>query len=85
MFMTGVFERIIWQNKRSEVIRSRRGDRKVQELETAKEILSEVFSVKISDVDEMIRNRYSQDAYWAENRESFGQEKKELWTRESSQ
>lgn len=31
---------------------------KVLELETAKEILAEVFGVKLSDVDEMIENRF---------------------------
>ena len=31
---------------------------KALELETAKEILAEVFRVKLSDVDEMIQNRF---------------------------
>jgi len=35
-----------------------RGDLKVLELETAKEILAEVFRVRVSDVEEMIKNRF---------------------------
>ena len=33
-------------------------DLKAMELETAKEILAEVFRVRISEVDEMIQNRF---------------------------
>ena len=33
---------------------------KVMELETAKEILAEVFRVRLSEVDEMIQNRFEE-------------------------
>ena len=33
-------------------------DRKVMELEAAREILAEVFGVKLSEIDEMIENRF---------------------------
>ena len=33
-------------------------DRKAMELEAAREILAEVFGVKLSEVDEMIENRF---------------------------
>jgi hypothetical protein len=33
-------------------------DPKAMELETAKEILAEVFRIRISEVDEMIQNRF---------------------------
>jgi hypothetical protein len=46
-------------------------DPKAMELETAKEILAEVFRVRLSEVDEMIQNRFeeahSQEAYSEEN------------------
>jgi len=35
-----------------------RSDPKAMELETAKEILAEVFRIRISEVEEMIRNRF---------------------------
>ena len=46
-------------------------DPKALELETAKEILAEVFKVRLSDVDEMIQNRFeaacSEDTSFKEN------------------
>ncbi len=33
-------------------------DPKAKELETAKEILAEVFRIRVSEVEEMIRNRF---------------------------
>ncbi len=33
-------------------------DRRAMELEAAREILAEVFGVKLSEVDEMIKNRF---------------------------
>ena len=50
--MAGVLERIIWPQK-TEV-----QDLKAMELDAAREILSEVFGVKLSEVDEMIENRF---------------------------
>ena len=46
-------------------------DPKAMELETAKEILAEVFRVRLSEVDEMIQNRFeevpSREAYCEED------------------
>ena len=62
-------------------------DAKIMELETAKEILAEVFKVRLSEVDEMIHNRFevaggedtvSEDV----GREDIGGE--ELWPQEFS-
>jgi hypothetical protein len=36
-----------------------RKDARAMELQTAKEILAEVFGIRISDVEEMIANRFS--------------------------
>jgi hypothetical protein len=36
-----------------------RKDARAMELQTAKEILAEVFGIRISEVDEMIANRFS--------------------------
>ena len=38
-------------------------DLRVLELQAAKEILAEVFGVRISDVEEMIQNRYEEVCY----------------------
>ncbi len=67
--MAGVLERIRWPQNRPEIDRSfpaPRLDRRILELQTAKEILAEVFSVRISDVDEMIRCRFD-EARFKEN------------------
>ncbi len=53
LIMAGVFEQLIRpQNK------AVHRDLKAMELEAAKEILAEVFRVRISEVDEMIQNRF---------------------------
>jgi hypothetical protein len=52
--MAGVLEQLIRPQKRVFVYRNP----KELELQTAKEILAEVFRVKLSEVDEMIQNRY---------------------------
>ena len=55
-------------------------DPKVMELETAKEILAEVFRVRLSEVDEMIQNRFE-----AVDNEDIGSEENELlWSQEFS-
>ena len=55
-------------------------DPKVMELETAKEILAEVFRVRLSEVDEMIQNRFE-----AVDNEDIGSEENELlWPQEFS-
>jgi hypothetical protein len=48
--MAGVFEKLIKSHKMA-----MQCDPKALELETAKEILAEVFKVRLSDVDEMIK------------------------------
>ena len=51
--MAGVFEQLIRpQNKAAHQ------DMKAMELEAAKEILAEVFRIRLSEVDEMIQNRF---------------------------
>ena len=52
--MAGVLEQLIRPQKRAVV----HCNPKALELQTAKEILAEVFMVRISEVDEMIRNRF---------------------------
>ena len=55
-------------------------DPKAMELETAKEILAEVFRVRLSEVDEMIQNRFE-----AVDNEDIGSEDNELlWPQEFS-
>jgi hypothetical protein len=56
--MAGVFELLLRPQKRAVAHRASREDLKVLELETAKEILAEVFRIKVSDVEEMIQNRF---------------------------
>ena len=52
--MSGVLEQLIRPQKMAVV----HCNPKALELQTAKEILAEVFRVRISEVDEMIRNRF---------------------------
>jgi len=52
--MAGVLEQLIRPQKRAVV----HCNPKALELQTAKEILAEVFRVRLSEVDEMIRNRF---------------------------
>jgi len=77
--MAGVLERIRWHQKRSVVsLRSSpRVDPKILELQVAKEVLAEIFGVRISDVDEMILNRYEESRY-NENLRGEG----DIWPRE---
>jgi hypothetical protein len=49
-------------------------DPKALELETAKEILAEIFRVRIADVEEMIQNRFEAD--------DMGSKGNGLWPRE---
>ena len=49
-------------------------DPKALELETAKEILAEIFRVRLSDVDEMIQNRFEA--------EDMGSKENGLWPKE---
>ena len=50
--MAGVLEQLFGPQKTAVQ------DRKAMELEAAREILAEVFGVKLSEVDEMIENRF---------------------------
>ena len=53
--MAGILERLIGTQGRAVVNRS---DLKPMELEAAREILAEVFGVRLSEVDKMIQNRF---------------------------
>jgi hypothetical protein len=55
--MAGVVEQLIRSQKRAVVY----CNPKELELQTAKEILAEVFRVRLSEVDEMIQNRFQAD------------------------
>jgi hypothetical protein len=59
--MAGVLEQLIRPQKRAVEHCTSRMNPKALELETAKEILAEVFRVRISEVDEMIQNRFEGD------------------------
>ena len=65
--MAGVLERIRWPQKRPVIGHSSEALSKVNlrvlELQAAKEVLAEVFGVRISDVEEMIQNRYDDICY----------------------
>jgi hypothetical protein len=52
--MAGVLEQLLRPQKRTVV----HCNPKALELQTAKEILAEVFKVRLSEVDEMIQNRF---------------------------
>jgi len=52
-------------------------DRRIIELQTAKEILAEVLGIRLQDVDEMIQNRF--DAAGPEN---IGTKEEVLWPQE---
>ena len=77
--MGGVLERIRWLQKRSAIalLPSPPVDPMILELQAAKEILAEVFRVRVSEAEEMILNRYD-DARYEENSSEDG----EMWLRE---
>jgi len=78
--MAGVLERIRWPQKKLVVGHSSpapKVDLRVLELQAAKEILAEVFRVRVSDVEEMIQNRYDKVCY-----AKPGYEETEQWPRE---
>jgi hypothetical protein len=56
--MAGVLGQLIRPQKRTVEHCTPQVDPKALELETAKEILAEVFGVRLSDVDEMILSRF---------------------------
>ena len=79
--MAGVLERIRWPQKKLVIGNSYVAPSKVElrvlELQAAKEVLAEVFGVRISDVEEMIQNRYEEVCYV-----KLGYEETEQWPRE---
>lgn len=70
--MAGVLDRLIWPEKSLLRHSISQTDMAALELEAAKEILAEVFKIRISEVDEMILSRFeeahSQKASSEENR-----------------
>jgi hypothetical protein len=71
--MTGVLEQLFRPQKKVLVYRNP----KALELHTAKEILAEVFMVRISEVDEMIQNRFQVAA-----KDDMGTKEDGLWPQE---
>lgn len=71
LIMAGVLGQLFRSRKEVEL------DSKVMELDTAKEILAEVFGIKLSDVDEMIQNRFK-----AASPEDIGTKENGLWPQE---
>lgn len=69
--MAGILEHLMRPQKRS------MQDLKAMELETAKAILAEVFGIRLSEVDEMIQNRFED----ASSQETCC-EKEGLWPQE---
>ena len=58
--MAGVLEQLIRPQKRAVVYCTSRMNPTELELQMAKEILAEVFRVRLSEVDEMIQNRFEE-------------------------
>jgi|WetSurSiteA1Bulk_404760.scaffolds.fasta_scaffold05711_3 hypothetical protein len=60
--MAGILERIHWPQKRAlgDSSPAPKVDRRILELQTAKEILAEIFGVGVSDVEEMMLSRYDE-------------------------
>ena len=71
--MAGVLEQLIRPQKRAVV----HCNPKALELQTAKEILAEVFRVRLSEVDEMIQNRFE-----AADNDDMGSKENWLWPQE---
>ena len=53
--MAGVLEQLLRSGKRAFI------DQKSMELEAAREILAEVFGVRLAEVDQMIRSRFESE------------------------
>ena len=78
--MAGVLERIRWPQKRAVIGHSSsvpRVDLRALELQAAKEVLAEIFRVRISDMEEMIHNRRDEVCC-----EANSYEETEQWPRE---
>jgi hypothetical protein len=76
--MAGVFEQLIRPQKKVVVYRNP----KALELQTAKEILAEVFRVRLSEVDEMIQNRFEKFSSQEACGEEAGLWPQEFWLAE---
>jgi hypothetical protein len=71
--MAGVSELLMRPRKKIVAHRTSRADMKLLELETAEEILAEVFGVGVSDVEEMIKNHFEAQFEEAHHeRDSYG-------------
>ena len=71
--MAGVLAQLFWPQKAAVQ------DRRAMELEAAREILAEVFGVKLSEVDEMIRSRFEKDPSQEDNSKGDRLWPQELW------
>jgi hypothetical protein len=83
--MAGVLGQLIRPQKRAVEHCTLQVDAKALELETAKEILAEVFGVRLSDVDEMILSRFEASGNGEIGNGEIGNEdtgSKELWPQE---
>jgi len=76
--MTGVLERLMGSQKKHELPQKNPTADQTAQLQSAKEILAEVFGIDLSDVDEMIQNRF------AEAKTTGGEHETELWPVEFS-
>jgi Sec7-like guanine-nucleotide exchange factor len=77
--MAGVLEQLLRPQKSFVVHCTSRMNPKELELQTAKEILAEVFMVRLSEVDEMIQNRFEKVSYEATCCEKDGLWPQEFW------
>ena len=75
--MAGVLGQLIRPQKRAVEHCTFQVDPAALELEAAKEILAEVFRVRLSEVDEMIQNRFDATCY-----EDIGSKEDGLWPQE---
>ena len=78
--MAGVLEQQIRPQKRAVVYCTSRMNPNAIELQMAKEILAEVFRVRLSEVDEMIQNRFEA----VDNEDIGSEENEQLWPQEFS-
>jgi hypothetical protein len=78
--MAGVLEQLIRPQKRAVVYCTSRMNPNAIELQMAKEILAEVFRVRLSEVDEMIQNRFEA----VDNEDIGSEENEQLWPQEFS-
>ena len=75
--MAGVLDQLLRPQKRAVVHCIFRMNPKALELQMAKEILAEVFKVRLSEVDEMIRNRFQ-----TSGSDDTGNKESGLWPQE---